>query len=296
MSSCRDSIGTPAPSVPSFDPSLISVRLPEQDATAATSYTIIDLGDLPGGADNSFASGINASGQVVGWSGAVTGTRAFLWDRGVMTDLGDLPGGSDSSVATGINASGQVGGSSPATPGTRAFLWDSGVMTDLGDLPGGNDHSSAYDINDSGQVVGNSGAATGSLAFLWDSGVMTDLGELPGGSDGSVAYGINNSAQVVGTSQGAAFVWDSGDGILDLNTLLDASGSGWTLIEATDINDTGWIVGAGTSPDGKTHGFLAIPEPATLSLLTVGDLALIRRRRRGPCAACRRELAFHPVG
>jgi probable HAF family extracellular repeat protein len=51
-----------------------------------------DLGDLPGGSDYSYANGINAAGQVVGFSDASTGDRAFLWQNGSMTNLGDLPG------------------------------------------------------------------------------------------------------------------------------------------------------------------------------------------------------------
>ena len=61
-------------------------------------------------ANNNGAWGINAGGQVVGWSDAATGLRAFLWDNGVMTDLGDLPGGTDQSVARSVNDSGQVVG------------------------------------------------------------------------------------------------------------------------------------------------------------------------------------------
>jgi probable HAF family extracellular repeat protein len=65
--------------------------------------------------------------------------------------------------------------------------------------------------------------------------------------------------------------------MMDLNTLIDPL-SGWTLNIANDINDTGWIVGYGTV-GGKTHAFLLTPEPATLSLLALGALALISRKR-----------------
>lgn len=100
----------------------------------AVSFTLTDLGDLRGG-DFGRAYGINDAGQVVGSSGAATGSRAFLWEGGTMTDLGDLPGGGDVSRAYGINEAGQVvGNSQVASTGPCAFLWDSGTMTDLNTL------------------------------------------------------------------------------------------------------------------------------------------------------------------
>ena len=47
-------------------------------ACGASLYTIQWLGDLPGGADNSMAFDVDDAGQVVGSSGAASGTRAFL--------------------------------------------------------------------------------------------------------------------------------------------------------------------------------------------------------------------------
>jgi len=264
-----------------------------------------DLGGLPGADDWSYATSINSGGQVVGQSGAAGSHRAFLWqdlngngvsDSGEMQDLGDLPGGDDWSYATSINATGQVVGDSSVAGASHAFLWDNGAMIDLGALSGGHNSSAAMDINDGSQVVGFSGmSGTGSArAFLWedlngngvsDLGEMQDLGDLPGGSDVSVAWAINEGGQVVGQSvvggDGRAFVWDSADGMIDLNTRLDASGDGWTLYRAEGINDSGWIIGSGLNPAGTGHGFLLkpVPEPATLALLALGGLALLRWRR-----------------
>ncbi|UCD27645.1 MAG: DUF3466 family protein, partial [Planctomycetota bacterium] len=233
------------------------------------------LGALPGGGNYGNANGINNHGQVVGTSGAETGWRAFVWDNGTMTDLGDLPGGADYSDANDINDAGQIVGVSSTTVGKHAFLVDGGIMTDLGDLSGGNYESSARAINNNGHVVGTSKTATGFRAFLWDNGFMNDLGDLPGGDNSSAAIDINDMGQVVGNSQTLfwpedprAFIWDSTNGMLNLNDLMDDSGTGWTLLRADGINNSGQIVGTGVNPDGFTHGYLLtlISEPATLSL------------------------------
>jgi probable HAF family extracellular repeat protein len=154
-------------------------------AVTAASYTLTDLGALPGGSDSSQATGINDSGQVVGVDFAATGARAVLWDSGTLTDLGDLPGGGDMSRATGINDSGQVVGVSSATGGDRAFLWDSTTgmqnLNDLIDPTIGWVLQDARGINASGQIVGfgNNGSAT--RGFLLTPASATTPIPLPAG-------------------------------------------------------------------------------------------------------------------
>jgi probable HAF family extracellular repeat protein len=119
------------------------------------------------GGSSSYAYGINASGQVVGWSYTFSDQHAFLYTNGAMTDLGTL--GGTSSAAHGINASGQVVGEATTTPMQflyHAFLYSNGTMTDLGTLGGNVSH--AYGINASGQVAGNSYTPSAQIhAFLY---------------------------------------------------------------------------------------------------------------------------------
>jgi probable HAF family extracellular repeat protein len=120
------------------------------------------LGSL-GGA-NSWATAVNASGQVVGVASTGTTGHAFLYSHGTMTDLGMLAG-SQSSRAQGINSSGQVVGFSYFDGvGDRAFLYSNGTMRSLNDLidpMSGWSLFCANAINDNGWIVGAGVASNG---------------------------------------------------------------------------------------------------------------------------------------
>jgi probable HAF family extracellular repeat protein len=220
------------------------------------------------GGDQSFATGVNARGQVVGWAETavhdptcnapqVLQFRAVVWDakKGTLQQLPPLPGDS-TSAATAINAQGQVVGISgdcDIAVGQRSarhsVIWNDGVPTDIGDL-GGDFWHTPMDINEAGDVVGfsNPSYVVGidflPLAFLWTSdGGIQSLGKLAGDTS-SQALGINKYRQVVGVSTGAinrAFIWENGE-MKDLNGLVGA-GFPDLLIVAQHINDDGVIVG-----------------------------------------------------
>jgi probable HAF family extracellular repeat protein len=246
-------------------------------AAAATTYTIADLGSLGLGTTG---TGINATGEVTGYSSLTTlvptprcvpyGNKppvctehpyhAFVWSNGTMTDLGTL-GSGNFSAGTAINLSGEVAGWSDtsADTGNEASLWNGQKMTGLG-VPTG---SVAAGINDSGQVVGSWGnATTGSQPFLDSNGTITDLPE-PGfvatSNLGCQADAINNNAQIAGTCWGYnrklssiyadLVLWQNGT-VTDLGTL------GGVRSTAAAINDNGQIVGYGTTSTGATDGFL----------------------------------------
>jgi hypothetical protein len=91
---------------------------------SAADYTLTVLQDV-GGQGYSQATGINASGQIVGYSSSASGDEAVLCSSsGVGTALADV-GGTGRSYATGINASGQIVGESDTASGTDAVLWSS---------------------------------------------------------------------------------------------------------------------------------------------------------------------------
>jgi probable HAF family extracellular repeat protein len=237
------------------------------------SYSVTDLGTLPGGTQNG-AQAINDSGSAVGVASTngIQVSHAFLWSKGVMTDLGTLPGGSIS-AAEGINNREEVvgfGDFSSVSGNVHAFLYSNGVMTDLGTLGGVFGQSRARAINASGQVVGGSNAPgdPGNLpfhAFLYSKGVMRDLGTLGGPISGANA--IDASGEVAGastTARGATHAFLLTNGVMnDLGTL------GGSTSQALGINDSGEVVGVSTTlGDAATDGFVY----AGAAMIDVGTL------------------------
>jgi uncharacterized repeat protein (TIGR03803 family)/probable HAF family extracellular repeat protein len=200
----------------------------------------------------STATGINAAGQVGGWS--LTGdpslkvVHAAQWQQQNgqwrVTDLGTLGGSSNAPV-------GQSG-----SPGNLTF-------------------STVLAINNatSAQMVGHSVTAQGNLhATLWQDNKITDLGTLgngttPANGTQSVAYAINDSGAIVGNSTytaGAALthavLWKDGK-IYDLNNFLPAGTTGWVLTSADGIANDGTITGIGTLYGQQTAFLLKVSIP-----------------------------------
>jgi probable HAF family extracellular repeat protein len=230
----------------------------------------LDLGVLTGQAF-SRANGINASRQVVGFSGPKRdsdNSRAFLWSNQTgMMDIGTL--GGSYARANAINDAGYITGTAQtwaAVVTTHAFIYQAPYapytrrgMIDLGVLGGHSSYGMA--INNSNHVAGYSTLKANSdrvHAFLYNGKSMIDLGSLGWkgtDSDLSVALGINYADQVVGYSylpavgemplQQVAFLWSrNGYGVgkmVNLNKLVNETGRNYLLVSATGINDNGQI-------------------------------------------------------
>ena len=225
-------------------------------AQAGLLYNIRDLGTLGGIASGSSrGNGINASGQVTGYSTMVTGEQhAFVTTNGIMTDLGV---GSTYSVGNSINASGQVAGSYWNGSYDYAFMTNSNGIIPIGmsmTLDGNHVYSYGKGINDAGQVTGSFWGGGQNHTFITNTnGIMTDLGTL--GGINSVGNSINASGQVTGSydlNNGThAFIDNAFGQMSDLGTLVFGRGS-W----GNSINSSGQVTGQAEIGNFIYHAFV----------------------------------------
>lgn len=265
---------------------------------AAAQYALTDLGTLDGVAGHSSAgNGINAIGQVVGWSDSSAGYRhAFCWTpsapnatHGTLVDFGTL--GGNTSIAYSINAYGRVVGQSQTgavdssgNPIIHGFLTESNLpiqvpYDDLYTL--GGDNSAAFSISDGVLVAGTAQDATNNYAAcLWQGGNTLDLGPLTGTVYNNSQFatadrgnGINAIGQIVGAANiggGVMHAFLYNGAMIDLTPSLSGNSA------ACAINASGLIAGGYYgAPDGFEHAFLwtpSTPNGASGSLADLGTL------------------------
>jgi probable HAF family extracellular repeat protein len=178
------------------------------------------------GGNYTFVTGINASGQMAGYSQlSVTSTdqRAYLWTNGTMQLLG-VCRNMTSSGSLGLNDSGHVVGFCSANNSQvfSGFYYDGTQMIKIGTL--GGTQSEAFAINNSEVIVGRSQISSGKWhAFVLDRG--------------AVPHPLH-----------------------DLQTMLDSSGAGWVLDKAIDINASGVILAHGTFNGLKNQYAILTPD------------------------------------
>lgn len=152
----------------------------------------------------SYASDINSSGQVAGWSESGGTRRAFLYSGGTLQDLGNPASGAVAAYA--INDAGVVVG---ATSGNGVGVWGAvmyteGAWVDLNTLiPAGSGLwlESAVDINNSGQIIGTARNAAGEVRGYLLTPVVTPE---PAGYGAIAAAGLAVAAYVRRRRKGQA--------------------------------------------------------------------------------------------
>jgi len=232
------------------------------------SYSIIDNPLGINGTNGTYAQGISASDQIVGYYYDGTGlSHGFRYVHGTYVTLDDPSAGTfGQTFAEGINSRGQVVGWFNDRTSDHAFLYSAGTYTTLQDL--GTVNTIAKDINASGQIVGyfQDGTTKGGLVnhgFLYSDGSYTILDHPlaytpPDGTPsayGTVALGINGRGEIVGyyydsSALAHGFLYSDNTYV----TLDDPLATDGTF--ATGINDSGQIVGGYLDSLNNEHSFL----------------------------------------
>ena len=238
-----------------------------------------------------WAKGASADGSVVVGS---AGDLAYRWTQaGGMEYIGTLYDGmlNHRSYSSAVSDDGNtIVGDSNGDDGygnsaSSAYIWTraGGMAPLVGAM-------TAAAISGDGSVV------AGTLnfeAYRWtaEEGVVM-LGTI-GPYTRSLAQGVSGDGRrvlgyVTGEDDpGEAFIWEEGKGMrLVRDILVNDFGfgdelDGWVLTRAWAVSEDGsTIVGRAINPEGQDEAFRAVfPEPATLALVALGGLALLRRRK-----------------
>lgn len=242
-------------------------------ASGASQYNIIDLGTL--GGNWSEATGINNSGEVVGYSSpgstyqAISHAFTYTLDGGIK----DLTPSHASSYAYGINDKGEVVGTTSDSPNlpNHAFSYtkDNGIVN----IDTIGRYSVAYGVNNNGEVVGTSLYKNQSdnipHAFHYTSsgGMSIIVSGLR-----SYAQGINDNGEIVGSlatpgdTAYHAFTYTQDSGITYLNTISGENNY------AYGINNNGEIVGSSNFIGGASNEVHAFSFTVSSGITDLGTL------------------------
>jgi len=189
--------------------------------------------------DNTFVTNINNAGLIAGYNPVGPPKGTYILNNQIPNYIGgDFP--------VAINEAGAIVGPNAGF----LYLYENGMMKNIIEA---NPYS--MDINNNRQIVGSTKSW---VVFLWENDFIDYLGTF---GSRSVPEAINDNEVIVGHGEVSpdnrhAFIYTDG-AFTDLNNLIPPN-SGWTLRYASDINNSGWIIGAG---DYKPHKHLKWSQP-----------------------------------
>jgi probable HAF family extracellular repeat protein len=251
------------------------------DATNANKAFILSpdqpMTALPGESAEVGSQGfaIDPGGKVAGVVESARGQLPVIFVDGTLKNLAEPGDGQEPPLCTAydLNDRGDaVGVARPFGGSARAFFYSlsQSQFSDLGTL--GGKSSQAFALNREGEIVGEAETSEGKVhAFVYKSGKMRDLGTLAGFENVSSARAINDDGLVVGFSEAVdksrhAFVMEDSQ-LVDFNARAgNLSEAGFVSLDAAyGVNARGWVVGYGTTVDGKGAAFIAVPKSSAVS-------------------------------
>lgn len=220
---------------------------------------IVPLGDPPSGIGVE-AWDANDAQVAVGRGHNGTDSFAMCWSAGTGSAIAG-----PTSYAFAVNERGVAAGFVTVSGFEFAARWDGAALTVLPDL--GQGSGKAVGVNGAGTLVGSATSPIDGLAHgvAWHGTMIVDLGAYQG-TFLTAATGINDRGLIVGdfyldpvAEITRAMLWTPSGQAFNLNDLIPP-GTGWTLTNATEVNDAGWIVGFGTRNGmGGIRGYVAKP-------------------------------------
>jgi hypothetical protein len=224
-----------------------------------------ELPTLDGGTGQAMA--VNVDNVIVGYSTNAAGDEiATRWNRvGQEWQIEALPTlGIPTSRATAINFAGTaVGKANFNEYNSHACRWIPGQG--IQDLDGTAGSSAALAVNNFDQIVG--WAYDGQTnAYIWDAATGMQILPRLSGAEDQLAYGLNDRGLIVGkaavpganTWESLAVIWWGQRGVASLTDQI-YNNPGWSLVEATGINQRDQITGWGRSPSGDIRGWVLTP-------------------------------------
>jgi probable HAF family extracellular repeat protein len=255
---------------------------------------------------------MNNTGMVLGnYTDSNNKTHNFIYNNGNFTTLDaplnaplgyppDLPPlvKSIPDVVTDINDNGSViGYAQNPYSGQHGFLYKDGNYTDI-DM---RDASQYGNYGTQLRIIKNNGTVLGSYqigiafneAFTYKDGNYTNIIHPNSGKeyesyDGTWAYGISEDGTIVGryikTTYNNGYQFAEDNYVYQDSKYTSLQVPGATKTNLYGISDNGTIFGRYTDSNNNSQNFLAkptnnIPEPTTLTLVALGGLGLLVRRK-----------------